>query len=50
MSQNTLDLQPIDDIIAATKSFVDSLSENDCNRRDISTVFNDHDNEFATFI
>ena len=29
-----------------TKAYVDSLSEKDRNRRDLSTVFNDQDNEF----
>ena len=29
-----------------TKSFVDSLHENRRNRRDLSSVFNDQDNEF----
>ena len=29
-----------------TKSYVDSLHENGRNRRDLSTVFNDQDNEF----
>ena len=29
-----------------TIAYIDSLSENDRNRRDFSTVFNDQDNEF----
>ena len=31
---------------AVTKAYDDSLSDDDRNRRDISTVFNDQDNEF----
>ena len=38
--------QIIDDNQVATEMYVDSLSENNINRRDLSTAFNDHDNEF----
>ena len=34
---------------AATKSYVDSLSENDRNEKYVSTVFNDQDNVFDNF-
>ena len=46
ISQITLNSEPTDDNHAATKSYVDSLSGNDRNRRDMSTVSNDQDNEF----
>ena len=45
ISQIIVNSEPNDDIHAATKSYVDCLSENDRNKRDLSTVFNDQDNE-----
>ena len=32
-----------------TKPYVDSLHENNRNRRDLSSVFNDQDNEFDNY-
>ena len=46
ISQNNLNSEPTDDINAATKSYVDSLSENDKNSREMFLVFSDQDNEF----
>ena len=46
ISQITLNSKPTDANHTVTKSYVDSLSENERNRRDMSTVFNDADNEF----
>ena len=46
ITRRTLNSEPIDDNHVATKSYVDSLSENDRDRSDLSTVFNDQDNEF----
>ena len=45
--QINLHSEPTDDDHAATKSYVDYLSENDRNRRDMSTVFIDQHNEFG---
>ena len=41
-----LNLEPTDDNHAANKPYVDSLSENNKNLRDLFTVFNDQDTEF----
>ena len=38
--------EPTNNTLAVTKAYVDSLSENDRNRRDLSIVHNDQDNEF----
>ena len=46
MWQIALNLEPFDDNPVATKSYVDSLCENDRKKRDMSTVFNDQDNDF----
>ena len=46
ISQNTLNSEPTDDKYVATTSYVDSLSEKDRNRPDMSTVLNDQYNEF----
>ena len=37
--------EPTNNNHAVTKAYVDSLSENDRNRRDLSKVHNDQDNE-----
>ena len=44
--QITLNSERIDNIHIATKSYVDLLSENDRNRHDLSTVYNDQNNGF----
>ena len=46
VSHFSLNSEPTDDNHAATKSYVDSLSENNRNRRDLSTVIKDRFNEF----
>ena len=45
VSNITLNNEPTDDSDAVTKSFIDSLSEIDRNRRGLSVVFNDEDTE-----
>ena len=44
--ENPLNSEPTDDNHAANKPYVDSLSENNKNLRDLFTVFNDQDTEF----
>ena len=39
----TLNSEPTNDNHVATKSYLGSLSVNDRNRRDMSTLFNDHE-------
>ena len=49
-SQIILNSEPTDDNHIATKSYVDSLSENDRNIRNLPTLFNDQDNEIDNII
>ena len=44
--QTTPNSEPTGDIHAVSKSFVDSSSQNNRKKRDLSTVFDDQDNEF----
>ena len=46
ISHITINYEPIDDNHIVHKAYVDSLSENERSRRDLSRVFNDQDNEF----
>ena len=46
ISQILLKSEPTDDSHVVSQSYADSLSENNTNRRDLSTVFNGQGKEF----
>ena len=46
VSHITPKFEPTDDSHAASKAYVDSISENDRNRSEVSLVFDDQDHEF----